>query len=1668
MRKFYLLGAVLLCTTLVLAALPADQVGNPAKDTARPTALTPGKPALPSVQAAPSVPVVLEKKEAPVPTLKAPAQNPTAALFSNGVVGKGGGGRGLLCPTGSLFSQNSHDTTDSWSAANSDMGPAEQYKIYEDFSCVSGEICDVHWWGLTLAWNSGFSNCTTENPMTFEITFYQDAGGTPGAQVGSIWSVSTTGVATGVLYAGYPSYEYSATLSPCVTGLSNGWISIQGTSIGTPTDCWFLWMSGFGANSHSYQWNGTALTDYLYDNALCLTGNYVEILGACCNDSTGVCTDGVAMIDCCAPGLRFSANTLCQNMVPPCEQVLFPDECATAAPIGNVTNLPFDTTSATTSNVGIHAIGKDLFYCYTASCTGVGLFSLCGTAWDTKIAVWDGCACPPTTELGYNDDYGPACSTSASSVEVTVVLGHHYLVQVGGFSTYSGPGVLTITCTPGSPYCVSKATSTADSLISFVGLAEIQNNSGTVCATYTDFTALPPAYLSPGSSYPIQVTGNTCGGTYTKYCRVWIDANQDFDFTDPGELVYDPNTPSSGNPFTWSGTAVIPVNAVSGATRMRVVVMEGSLPNPCGTYSYGETEDYTVVLGDVYGACCDDDTGNCAYQTYATCTASRFVPNVQCIDLVPACGAVTGACCVGTSCTLEYQIDCTGYYLGDFTTCADSPCSGACCNLLTCIGDYNELDCTAAGGTQWTQGATCVTYVCNPYCPICWTNQTDDWITNVTFNTINNTSGMDLPCKYGNYSALSTIVSPGSTYLLSVTFFSGTYSECVTAWFDWNANGVWEVTEKYDLGCAVNTTVTANITVPGNAAVGAMRMRVTEKYSSAATDPCLGGTWGETEDYTVIVAEVPGACCHADGTCDSQLPDDCAAASGTYGGPNTVCAGADCNGNSVDDFCDIASHFSQDCNDNGIPDECELVGNDCNGNLIPDECDVPPIGTGLDCNGNLIPDACEVPPLGTGPDCNTNGIPDDCETDCNTNGIPDDCDLANCTGQPWCSDCNSNGIIDGCELGRSRDVVYDNGPLITNAGGGYNGANASAIQSSIGGDIYGYGHALSTGYRVADDVTLTKATDIESITFFAYQTGTYAFPPVSTINNVNLRIWDGPPNAGGTVIWGNTTTNVLTSTAWSGIYRSIDTSLLDNGRPIMAQTIAMDLHLDAGTYWLDWQTGGTLASGPWAPPVTRLLTPGSGNAIQWTGTAWAPIQDDVGLWYDDLPFIIDGSQGADCNTNGIPDVCDVPPICTAGPPTCSLDCNTNLVPDECELAGNDCNTNLIPDDCDIANCDGSPWCQDCNHDGIPDGCQLVHDDCNTNDIPDECDIASGFSQDCNTNGVPDDCDILGGFSADCNSNGVPDECEVVWNPGPVLLSEGFEDITTLPPQWVETNHSNPLGTTNWSQGATSVFNAQAGSPASYISANYNNTTTGTISNWLITPVLNLNNGVELSFYTRTATGSTYADRLEVRMSTNGPSSDVGTTEFEVGDFTTLLLSVNPNLVPTGYPQVWEPDGHFTVTLSGLSGATAGRLAFRYFVTDGGGGANSNYIGIDTVTVQAPDVPPASDCNHNNVPDECDVPPICTDPYPACSLDSNANGIPDECEAHCLGDSNCDGLISWRDIDYLVAAMTSPASWVSMFTSTPTCTYWNSDVNGDGVVSWRDIDPFVALFGATCP
>jgi len=155
-------------------------------------------------------------------------------------------------------------------------------------------------------------------------------------------------------------------------------------------------------------------------------------------------------------------------------------------------------------------------------------------------------------------------------------------------------------------------------------------------------------------------------------------------------------------------------------------------------------------------------------------------------------------------------------------------------------------------------------------------------------------------------------------------------------------------------------------------------------------------------------------------------------------------------------------------------------------------------------------------------------------------------------------------------------------------------------------------------------------------------------------------------------------------------------------------------------YIIDPPTGSQLTfNGPTIPPPTANPCAQSSDGLPNTSAVMV-IPTDAQL----------EDAGKDCanNARSISQVkfdfakfrCSIFPV---------VDCNDNEIDDYSEAVDGgdsfDCNTDGIPDDCQVAVEDP----------GIPSPI-----DCNQNQVPDTCDIANGDSQDVNVNGLPDECE----------------------------------------------------------------------------------------------------------------------------------------------------------------------------------------------------------------------------------------------------------------------------------------------------------------------------------------
>ncbi|MBU6950849.1 choice-of-anchor B family protein [Hahella sp. HN01] len=142
-----------------------------------------------------------------------------------------------------------------------------------------------------------------------------------------------------------------------------------------------------------------------------------------------------------------------------------------------------------------------------------------------------------------------------------------------------------------SDYCEASGANASEEWIGKVEIGEFANASGS--SKYSDFTDMTVALAAGETS--VTLTPSFSGSSYKESWKIWVDLNGDGDFEDSGEEVFSSGSASS-SPVT--GSLNIPASAAEGKTRMRVAMRYNAAPSPCGTFNYGEVEDYTVEIGD--------------------------------------------------------------------------------------------------------------------------------------------------------------------------------------------------------------------------------------------------------------------------------------------------------------------------------------------------------------------------------------------------------------------------------------------------------------------------------------------------------------------------------------------------------------------------------------------------------------------------------------------------------------------------------------------------------------------------------------------------------------------------------------------------------------------------------------------------------------------------------------------------------------------------------------------------------------------------------------------------------------------------------------------------------------------------------------------------------------
>ncbi|MBI3235414.1 MAG: T9SS type A sorting domain-containing protein [Bacteroidetes bacterium] len=409
-------------------------------------------------------------------------------------------------------------------------------------------------------------------------------------------------------------------------------------------------------------------------------------------------------------------------------------------------------------------------------------------------------------------------------------------------------------------YCSSAAINTVDDDIGKFTFGNFTNgidsvpalNNSTSNQLYSDFTSLTPDTFDALSKYFMEVTQINSGNYFTCNAKVYIDYNQDGQF-DNSEVVFsrqsvNPATLAYGN--VMKDSVLIPSTAEDGVTRLRVVLTETGVAanvTPCGSYNWGETEDYLVYIR--VPVCNTTPTAGMAVSSLSpVCPATPFTLSLQgntygkgqtyqwqsstdTINWTNVNGATKGSYIAQQSSDKYYRA------------------------YLTCGGNTDTSDWVFVSSTPFFN------CYCTPVHPAC---NAGDQITNVTIQgtSLNNspsacpTGAVNPYYTYPASGSTTANLSPGQTVQLDVTTNN---SAIISVWIDYDQSGTYDASEwtQVTTNSTANTASSVSITIPANAITGQTGMRIRSRLNgnqNGSGDACLNMGSGQAHDYVLLIA----------------------------------------------------------------------------------------------------------------------------------------------------------------------------------------------------------------------------------------------------------------------------------------------------------------------------------------------------------------------------------------------------------------------------------------------------------------------------------------------------------------------------------------------------------------------------------------------------------------------------------------------------------------------------------------------------------------------------------------------------------------------------------------------------------------------------------------------
>lgn len=456
------------------------------------------------------------------------------------------------------------------------------------------------------------------------------------------------------------------------------------------------------------------------------------------------------------------------------------------------------------------------------------------------------------TTSGATDIFNSVLGGNQANVSLpTNTLVYAKLTPMNSVGEASGCGEISFTTNNTIGYC-GPITSTAPTEIYPISSVTIGGKSNTSTATagslppHEDFTAIEMDVLR-GVSTPISVIG-TGLGTNRFGMSVFIDWNGDGDFNDANESYFTTPTTMKGGTgatITMNGDIQVPADAILGKTRMRVKYNFSSsttsvpavLSDACSNLSYGQVEDYTIVVKEVTEA-------------------------PSCVTISSPVNEATG---VPANSIINWSLDplAAGYKVYAGTTAGGTDIlngTEVTSNSLDTLFPINTtvyLKVVPFNAIGDAEGCEEISFTTGElvYCAAAATSTSYEKISNVKFAEIDNPS--ESIGGYEDFTSLIATVNRGAVDLpIEVSISEYDAPDKVTVWIDFNQNGKLgdEQNEIFILTSAEVST--GLISIPTDAKIGQTRMRVRLNYS---TDPAVCGnqSFGQVEDYTVNVVSVP-------------------------------------------------------------------------------------------------------------------------------------------------------------------------------------------------------------------------------------------------------------------------------------------------------------------------------------------------------------------------------------------------------------------------------------------------------------------------------------------------------------------------------------------------------------------------------------------------------------------------------------------------------------------------------------------------------------------------------------------------------------------------------------------------------------------------------------------